>query len=105
MVVLVFVGHAKVQADFVQKVGFGQLKAFGLEESIGVRSQLILTAVNPTRSGVHALTTVTPDMIEGYALTTVTPDVIGGLCPKHRHPRHDRGSMPSAVMDTRSSRA
>ena len=57
MVVLVFVGHAKVQADFVQKVGL-----------IGVRSQLILTTVNPTRSGVYALSTVTPDMIEGLCL-------------------------------------
>ena len=41
MVVLVFVGHAKVQADFVQKVGFGQFKAFGLEVVTHIEDQAI----------------------------------------------------------------
>ena len=39
--------------------------------------------------------------IRGHDITLVTPDLIGRRWLLIRHPRLDRGSMPSVVMDTR----
>jgi len=41
MVVLVFVGHAKVEADLVQKVWLGQLHTFGFEVVAHIEDQAV----------------------------------------------------------------
>ena len=41
MVVLVFMGHAKIETDFVQEVGLGKFHAFGFEVVADIKDQAV----------------------------------------------------------------
>ena len=90
MVVLVFVGHAKVEADLVQKVRLGQLHAFGFEVVAHIEDQAVSAFAQAGMVVEHAVG-VAAVVVEGEAFDQ------GGLIALRRVQGHLHARSGAAV--------